>query len=47
MRRLRFLSLVVGRRGRRWGARATEKMPVHYIRSPVDPKEQVWMVEAK
>ena len=29
------------------GRTASEKMPVHYIRSPVDPKAQVWMVEAK
>jgi hypothetical protein len=29
------------------GRTASEKMPVHYVRSPVDPKAQVWMVEAK
>jgi hypothetical protein len=29
------------------GRTASEKLPVHYIRSPVDPKAQVWMVEAK
>src|SRR5262249_38837257 len=29
------------------GRSATEKLPVHYVRSPVDPNAKVWRVEMK
>ena len=29
------------------GRSATEKLPVHYVASPADPKAKVWRVEMK
>jgi hypothetical protein len=29
------------------GRNASERMPVHYVRSPVDPKAKVWLVDLK